>query len=281
MRKRHIGAAGLGLALALGSAGPAFAAETVEDWPPGHARGHVYRSRRGRGARIPGRHEQVRRHGRRPRDRSGHRRYRREPRLRDTRRAQGRGAGQGRHCHRAAVGLRGHRDQGLRQDPAAGDVHQRHLRRPGDDLRRPGAELLPLQHGRRAVVGRYRRVHLQREGLPDDRHHRRGLLVHLHPGVRAGARVLRPRRGGDRASLGPARHQGLRLDHRGAARGRRRDLPRTRRRRRGELPQPVPPGRRRRGPGRRYHHGRSERAFVEGFGQEGTHRYAGVRAAGR
>ena len=63
--------------------------------------------------------------------------------------------------------------------------------------------------------------------------------------------------------------------------GRRRDLPRTRRWRRGELPQPVPPGRRRRGPGRRHHHGRSDRALVEGSGQEGPDRYAGFRAAGR
>ena len=63
-----------------------------------------------------------------------------------------------------------------------------------DDVRRSGAELLPLQHGRRPVVVRNRRVHLQREGLPDHRYSGRGLLVHLHPGVRAGARVLRPRR---------------------------------------------------------------------------------------
>ena len=71
------------------------------------------------------------------------------------------------------------------------------------------------------------------------------------------------------------------VDHRRVARGRRRDLPRTRRWRRGELPQPVPPGRRRRGPGRRHHHGRPVRAFVEGSGQEGPDRYAGFRAAGR
>ena len=202
----------------------------VEDRSPGHARGNVYGARRGRGPRIQGRPEQVRRQGRRTRDRGDHRRHRREPGLRDTRGAQGRGAGQGGHRDRTAVGVRGHRDQGLRQDSAAGDVHQRHLRRPGDHLRRSGAELLPLQHGRRAVVGRHRRVHLQREGLPRHRHHRRGLLVRLHPGVRTGARVLRPRWGGDRASLGSARHQGLRVDHRRAARGRRCDLPRTRRR---------------------------------------------------
>ena len=40
------------------------------------------------------------------------------------------------------------------QDPAAGDVHQRRLRRAGDDAGRPVAELLPLQHRGRAVDGR-------------------------------------------------------------------------------------------------------------------------------
>ena len=40
------------------------------------------------------------------------------------------------------------------------DVHQRRLGRAGDDLRRSGAELLPLQHGRRPVAGRPRQIRL-------------------------------------------------------------------------------------------------------------------------
>ena len=79
----------------------------------------------------------------------------------------------------------------------------------------------------------------------------------------------------------PLGTKGLRVHHRRAARGRGCDLPRTRRRRRGELPQPVPPGRRRRGARRRYDHGRSDRALVEGAGQEGPDRDPGLRAAGR
>ncbi len=38
------------------------------------------------------------------------------------------------------------------------DLHQRRLRRAGNDLRRSGAELLPLQHGRRPVAGWPRQI---------------------------------------------------------------------------------------------------------------------------
>ena len=38
------------------------------------------------------------------------------------------------------------------QDPSGADVHQRRLRRAGDDLPRSVAEFLPLEHGRRAMV---------------------------------------------------------------------------------------------------------------------------------
>ena len=40
------------------------------------------------------------------------------------------------------------------------DLHQRRLRRAGNDLCRSGAELLPLQHGRRAVAGGPRQIRL-------------------------------------------------------------------------------------------------------------------------
>ena len=40
------------------------------------------------------------------------------------------------------------------------DLHQRRFRRAGNHLRRSGAELLPLQHGRRAVAGRPRQIRL-------------------------------------------------------------------------------------------------------------------------
>ena len=55
---------------------------------------------------------------------------------------------------RPAVRRRGHRGQGLRQDAAAGDLHQRHLGRPGHHAGQSRAQLLPLQHRRRAVDGR-------------------------------------------------------------------------------------------------------------------------------
>ena len=51
---------------------------------------------------------------------------------------------------------------------------------------------------------------------------------------------------GDEPPVGAARHQGFRLDDRGAARRRRRDLSQPRRRRRGQLPQPVSAGGRQR-----------------------------------
>ena len=84
-----------------------------------------------------------------------------------------------------------------------------------------------------------------------------------------------------RASLGAARHQGLRLDHRQAARRRRRDLSRPRRRRRGELPQPIHPGRRQGEDDRRLDHGRSDRAELEGWGKARLDRHADGRSAGR
>ena len=46
----------------------------------------------------------------------------------------------------------------FRQDASGIDVHQRRLGCAGNHLCRSGAELLPLQHGRRAVAGRPRQI---------------------------------------------------------------------------------------------------------------------------
>ena len=60
-----------------------------------------------------------------------------------------------------------------------------------------------------------------------DRDGRRRLLLPLHAALRLRARILPARRPDHRALLGAARHQGFRLDHRQAARRRRRDLSRA------------------------------------------------------
>ncbi len=75
---------------------------------------------------------------------------------------QARRAGRRASPDRAAVRLRRHRGQGLRQDAAQGDVPQRILGRPGNHPVRSGTELLPLQHRRGAVDGRARRLYLSR-----------------------------------------------------------------------------------------------------------------------
>ena len=62
---------------------------------------------------------------------------------------------------RPALGRRRPRGQGLRQDPAASDLRQRHVGRAGHDAARSGAELLPLLHRRRAVDGRPRHLRLR------------------------------------------------------------------------------------------------------------------------
>ena len=48
--------------------------------------------------------------------------------------------------------------QELRQDAPGTDVRQRCVGRAGNHLCRSGAELLPLQHGRRAMAGRSRQI---------------------------------------------------------------------------------------------------------------------------
>ena len=70
--------------------------------------------------------------------------------------------------HRPAVGRRGHRGRQLRaRSTRTSHVHQRHLGRAGHDAEGAGAELLPLPHGRRAVVGRPRRLRLQHARLEE------------------------------------------------------------------------------------------------------------------
>ena len=83
---------------------------------------------------------------------------RRHARHRDAAGAQADRAGSGRHHHRPALGLRGHRAARLCQDRPRQDHHQRHLGRARDHLGRPGAELLPLQPRRLAVGLRPRQL---------------------------------------------------------------------------------------------------------------------------
>ena len=114
-----------------------------------------------------------------------------EPGLGDPRRAQAGRAGQGRHPDRPGVGLGRHRDPRLFQDAAAGDVHQRLVRRAGDHLCDAVAELLPLQHGRLAVARRPRQLRLQRQEVAQDRDRRGRLFVPLHAALRLRSGILR------------------------------------------------------------------------------------------
>ena len=239
-----------------------------------HARRRAHHARRGCAARHGNRHEAGRRQGRRQDDRGDHVPDQCEPGLGDPRRPQAGRAGQGRHPDRPGVGLGRHRDPRLFQDAAAGDVHQRLVRRAGDDLRDAVAELLPLQHGRLAVARRPRQLRLQRQEVAQDRDRRGRLFVPLHAAVRLRPGILRGRRPDRREVLGAARHQGLRLDHRQAARRRRRDLSRPRRRRRGQLLQSVRPGRRQGEADRRLDPGRPDRAVLEGRRQAHRDRHS-------
>ena len=120
-----------------------------------------------------------------------------------------------------------------------------------------------------------------KQGLSQDRDRRRGLFLRLHAGHGPRARILRPRRAGDEPPVGAARHQGLRLDDRGAARRRRRDLSRPRRRRRRQLPQPVPAGGRQGASARRLDHGRPDRALRQGRREESDDRHDRRQRHGR
>ena len=97
-------------------------------------------------------------------------------------------------------GAEGIADPRLFEDPAADHRDQCFVRRRGDDLWRSVrrhhsvADLLPLQHGRRPVACRPRRLRLQRQALQEDRDGRRGLCVHLHAGDGPYGGVLQGRR---------------------------------------------------------------------------------------
>ena len=177
-------------------------------------------------------------------------------------------------ARRPALRRRGPRGQGLCQDPAERDLRQRHLGRAGHDAARSGAELLPLLDRRRAVDGRPRHLCLQRQGLQEGRHRRRGLFLPLHAGVRLHGRVLQGRRQGAVEVLGADRQQGLFLGHRRHPRRRRRDLCGARRRRRRQLPDPVPAGRRRGAADRRLDHRRPDRAGLQGQVRDVRDRHA-------
>ena len=88
-------------------------------------------------------------------------------------------------------------------------------------LARPGAELLPLQHRRRAVDGRPRRARA-RQGLQEGLPGRRGLRLPVLAGAGLHGELLRQGRQGRRQGLGAARHQGLRVGDRQDPEGRRR-----------------------------------------------------------
>ena len=160
-----------------------------EDRPAGHAGRAVRGRRRRRHARRRAGGEAAQRHGRRPQDRDHQGVVRRQARRRGQRDAQAGRAGQGRHHGRPAVGRRRHRGQGLREDAAEHHLHQRRLGRAGDDAGQPGAELLPLQHRRRAVDGGPGQGRA-RQGLQADDGDRRGLRVPVLAGAGLHVRVL-------------------------------------------------------------------------------------------
>ena len=128
---------------------------------------------------------------------------------------------------------------------------------------------------------RARQLHLQRQEVAQDRDRRGRLFVPLHAAVRLHPGILLARRPDRREVLGAARHQGFRLDHRQAARRRRRDLSRPRRRRRGQLLQSVCAGRRQGEADRRLDPGRPDRAVLEGRRQAHRDRHPVGRPAGR
>ncbi len=127
-------------------------------------------------------------------------------------------------------------------------------------LARSRAEFLPLHHRRRAMDGGPRRLRLQRQEIQDRRHGRRGLFLSLHAGVRLHGRLLQGRRPCAEEVLGADRQQGLLLGHRRDPRQGRRHLCRARRRRRRQLPHPVPAGRRHGAADRRLDHRRPDGA---------------------
>ena len=195
-------------------------ADTGQDRRAGYARGSV-RCRRCRWhARRRTCDPRTRRHGGWPQDRNDQGFIGCKARRRGQLGAQAGRAGQGRHPGRPTVGRRRNRGQGLLEDAAAGDLHQRFVGRAGDDPDESVAKLLPLQHRRRPVDGRPRRRSAQAR-LQESDDHCRGLLVPVLAGPRLHDRVLRRRRQGSGQGVGAARRQGLFVGDRAHSEGRR------------------------------------------------------------
>ena len=135
----------------------------------GHPGGGVRRAGAGQHARRRACAQRRQLPGRRQEDRDHQGLVRRLARQRGEGGPQARRAGRGENPDRTAVRRRRARGQGLRQDPAERHLHQRHLRRSGHDAARPGPELLPLHHRRRAMDGGTGRVRLQRQEVSHGR----------------------------------------------------------------------------------------------------------------
>ena len=115
------------------------------------------------------------------------------------------------------------------------------------------------------------------QGLQAGDGHRRGLRLPVLAGAGLHGRVLPARRQGAGEGLGAARRQGLLVGDRQDPEGRRRAAGRARRRRRGELPQPVRGGGRRQADPRRLDHGQPGRPQLP----RQAARLAGRHALGR
>ncbi len=89
-------------------------------------------------------------------------------------------------------------------------------------LGEPVTQLLPLQHRRRAVDGRARRLRPERQEVQEDGADRRGLRLPVLAGAGLHGRLLQARRQGHAQGVGAARRQGLLLGDRQAADRRRR-----------------------------------------------------------
>ena len=129
-----------------------------QGWCHRYPRRHLHGARGRRHSRSPDCAQHARQEGRRQGARIRHRLDGCNPQLRGSRRAQADRTGQGPDPAFTVVRRRRHCGQEFRQDASRTDFHQRRVRRAGDDIRRSGAELLPLQHGWRAMAGRARQV---------------------------------------------------------------------------------------------------------------------------
>ena len=187
------------------------------------------------------------------------------PDMRRPRHPQAGRAGQGPDPGRPALGRRRHRGQGLRQDPARRDLHQRHvgarrtrrcaIRRRTSSASPPTARSgWPASATTPSTTRGYKKVATDR----------RGLLLPVHAGVRLHGRLCKAGGKVTHKVLGAARQQGLLLGHR-------------------QLPTdvdaiyvalggadavnfltPVPAGRRRQADDRRLDHGRPDGAQLQG-----------------